>query len=205
VIGIITERDLIQAMSQSSFPQRTAGSIMTPASKLVFATPQIDIEECIAMMRASACRHLPIVDTEQSRLVGILSVRDLLFSQTHDSESAKAEALHHVLPHRGLPSALKLPLASHIHRLQQTNAALSASTQSALSARFTVTARPHASKAATGGEDAHFVYSDSNFTAFGVADGVGSWSFEKVLFSSVDLNLYIMVLVLMIEYFLTGC
>ena len=84
-----------------------------------------------------------------------------------------------VLPHRGLPANTRLAADAQVHE------DVGHLTAAPLRARFSVASRPHAAKAASGGEDAHFVHApipggeQGGLVAFGVADGVGSWSFEK--------------------------
>jgi CBS domain-containing protein len=75
LVGIITERDLVEALA----------SVDRPASAVVFdfmsenpKTVLVD-DDCsvaVTQMLAAGCRHLPVLDHE--KLVGIVSARDLL-------------------------------------------------------------------------------------------------------------------------------
>lgn len=74
--GIISERDYarkIILMGRSS-PDTPVSAIMS--SKVLCATPDQTIEDCMAMMTAKAVRHLPVLDNKQ--VIGIVSIGDLV-------------------------------------------------------------------------------------------------------------------------------
>ncbi len=76
VAGILTERDyarkgIITGRSSKDTP---AGELMT--RKVVFATPEQTVEQCMALMSDGDFRHLPVM--EEGKLIGILSMRDLV-------------------------------------------------------------------------------------------------------------------------------
>jgi signal-transduction protein with cAMP-binding, CBS, and nucleotidyltransferase domain len=75
LFGIITERDLVEALSGDERPETsTVFSHMTEKP----ATVALDDEcaDAVAMMLSLGCRHLPVV--QDGRIVGIVSARDLL-------------------------------------------------------------------------------------------------------------------------------
>ncbi len=75
LIGIITERDLMRAVAQGADVDRaTVGEWMTDPVDTF--SPLIDVEEAAVWLLESGYRHLPVV--EDGRLLGILSIRDLL-------------------------------------------------------------------------------------------------------------------------------
>ena len=74
--GIISERDyarkvILLGKSSHDIPVR---EIMT--AKVVTVQPGQTVEDCMALMTARRIRHLPV--TEGERLVGILSIGDLV-------------------------------------------------------------------------------------------------------------------------------
>jgi CBS domain-containing protein len=74
--GIVSERDYarkIILMGRSS-PDTPVSAIMS--SKVLCATPDQTIEDCMAMMTAKAVRHLPVLDNKQ--VIGIVSIGDLV-------------------------------------------------------------------------------------------------------------------------------
>lgn len=75
LIGIITERDVVEAMAAG---ESAAGAAvcdyMTEAPRTI--EPDDDCTVAATQMLATGCRHLPVV--ENGKLVGIVSARDLL-------------------------------------------------------------------------------------------------------------------------------
>ncbi len=76
VVGIISERDYARKiiLKGLSSPKTLIRDIMV--TKVVYARPEMTIEEGMALMTDKRCRHLPIMDNEQ--LLGVLSIGDLV-------------------------------------------------------------------------------------------------------------------------------
>jgi signal-transduction protein with cAMP-binding, CBS, and nucleotidyltransferase domain len=73
--GIFTERDIMHCFVKNiSFKDATIGKIMTP-DPITFDS-STDISVAIAVMSEKKIRHLPV--TEEGRLVGVVSYRDLV-------------------------------------------------------------------------------------------------------------------------------
>jgi CBS domain-containing protein len=69
LVGIITERDLVEALASA-----VVFDFMSENPKTV--TLDDDCSVAVTEMLAAGCRHLPVMDGE--KLVGIVSARDLL-------------------------------------------------------------------------------------------------------------------------------
>jgi CBS domain-containing protein len=78
-LGIISERDVIREVAdrEDVFSQAVA-QVMT--TDLVTGLPQDDLRSVAYTMTDRGIRHLPIVD-EERRLVGIVSIRDVVKAQ----------------------------------------------------------------------------------------------------------------------------
>ena len=75
IVGIITERDLMRALADGRSPSEAhISEYMTQEPITIEASLHAD--KAAALMTAHGVRHLPV--TEDGRLVGFLSVRDLL-------------------------------------------------------------------------------------------------------------------------------
>jgi CBS domain-containing protein len=88
LVGVFSERDL---MTRVVVPGRDPHStfvrdVMT--RDLVVASPTDDTEDCEAKMAERGCRHLPVVQAD--RLLGFLSLRDLLRSDLDDKSEELA-------------------------------------------------------------------------------------------------------------------
>ena len=78
LVGIISERDyarkvILQGRSSGSTQVK---EIMT--ARLVYAHPEEQIEECMALMTEKRVRHLPVID--EGKLLGVISIGDLVKS-----------------------------------------------------------------------------------------------------------------------------
>ena len=83
--GIFSERDIMaRVVAQGLDPDSTAvGDVMT--RELVVIEPRADIDTALERMHAIGSRHLPVV--EDGKLVGMLSIRDLLEVEDADKRN----------------------------------------------------------------------------------------------------------------------
>ena len=79
--GIITERDLLEALGQGQDPdaERVAEHL---TSDIVFAAPDWSLEEAAVAMVRGGFRHLVV--TEGGEVSGLLSMRDIVRCWTED-------------------------------------------------------------------------------------------------------------------------
>ncbi|MDB4230477.1 CBS domain-containing protein [Gammaproteobacteria bacterium] len=75
VVGILTERDIVYALSggAESLNTKTVQTVMT--RKLIFTCPETSNTEAKKLMIENQIRHLPVFDGEH--LIGIISMRDV--------------------------------------------------------------------------------------------------------------------------------
>ena len=76
VEGIVSERDILQALSAEG-----AGALVRPVAeimtcKVMTCAPSDRLADVMAMMTDGKLRHLPVI--ENGRLVGIVSIRDVV-------------------------------------------------------------------------------------------------------------------------------
>jgi len=91
LVGIFTERDLLRRVvaERRDVTGTDVESVMTRGVVVGgLATP---IDECAALMTARRLRHLPIVD--DARLVGMLTIGDILATQV-DEQQVTITELH---------------------------------------------------------------------------------------------------------------
>ncbi|MEU1367195.1 CBS domain-containing protein [Streptomyces sp. NPDC005803] len=74
-LGILTERDILNAVGAGQDPDRETASTHT-TTDVVFAAPTWTLEEAAAAMTHGGFRHLIVLDDDGP--VGIVSVRDIM-------------------------------------------------------------------------------------------------------------------------------
>jgi CBS domain-containing protein len=86
LVGIFTERDLTTRVVAVGLDPATTtvGEVMT--RELVVAEADEDYQTALERMKDCNCRHLPVV--ERDRLVGVVSMRDLLLAEITVTSSA---------------------------------------------------------------------------------------------------------------------
>jgi CBS domain-containing protein len=84
VIGVISERDILQAISRGggAILNAPVGHVVT--GPLVAVSPQETIKHVMHLMTHSRIRHLPVM--ENGQLVGIVSVGDIVKYRLEDLE-----------------------------------------------------------------------------------------------------------------------
>jgi CBS domain-containing protein len=93
-VGIFTERHYARSvflMGRSS-PKTRTREIMT--TDVICARPEQTVEECMAVMTSKRVRHLPVLREE--RLVGIVSIGDLVKSIIEDQNFAIEQLEHYI-------------------------------------------------------------------------------------------------------------
>jgi CBS domain-containing protein len=94
IVGIITERHYARhvILEGKSSPETPVRDIMT--TSVVCARTNQTIPECMAVMTKERVRHLPVVD--QNRVVGLVSIGDLVKSIIADQEFTIEQLIHYI-------------------------------------------------------------------------------------------------------------
>lgn len=76
VVGIVTDRDIVRAVAQNLEFTAPAESVMTASPDMI----EIDTEisDAVSWLNATGYRHLPV--TDGGSLVGMISIKDLLWA-----------------------------------------------------------------------------------------------------------------------------
>jgi CBS domain-containing protein len=88
--GIITERDILNAIGAGVDPDSAKVDTHTTGRGLVFAAPDWSLEEAAAAMVKGAFRHLIVVD--EGEITGILAMRDIVRCWTDDGAICEVPA-----------------------------------------------------------------------------------------------------------------
>lgn len=76
MVGIISERDYARKIILEGKASRDTPVSEIMTRKVLCASPDRTVEECMALMSDKRARHLPVVEDKQ--VVGILSIGDLV-------------------------------------------------------------------------------------------------------------------------------
>lgn len=95
VVGILTERDYARKviLEGRSSLKTAINNIMT--TKVLYATPEMSVEEGLALMSDKRCRHLPVF--EDKELVGMVSIGDLVKANVAEKEFMINQLEHYIL------------------------------------------------------------------------------------------------------------
>lgn len=78
LVGIISERDYARKVILQGRASKTTQVKEIMTARVVYAEPEQNIEECMALMTEKRVRHLPVIAEDQ--LVGVISIGDLVKS-----------------------------------------------------------------------------------------------------------------------------
>jgi CBS domain-containing protein len=96
--GIITERHYAREIVLKGRTSPTTRVRDVMSRRVDFARPDQTVEQCMAIMIAKAVRHLPVI--EDGRLVGIVSIGDMVKSVIGDQEFIIEQLEHYIHGHR---------------------------------------------------------------------------------------------------------
>jgi len=93
--GIFSERDILRLVSKNAgqLAKLAVGEFMT--QKVITGTPEDTVDEAAARMTENRIRHLPILSNE--KLIGMISIGDLVKSQLEETEHHKKQMENLVL------------------------------------------------------------------------------------------------------------
>ena len=100
LVGIISERDYTRKviLKGKSSKETPVKEIMS--APVIYITPDDSIEQCMALMTAKHIRHLPVI--EGGRVIGVVSIGDLVKSIIAQQEVWIQELENHVLKHTSI-------------------------------------------------------------------------------------------------------
>ena len=78
LVGILSERDYARKVILQGRSSRTTSVEEIMTSRVAYAEPGQNIEECMAVMTEKRIRHLPVMEASQVR--GVISIGDLVKS-----------------------------------------------------------------------------------------------------------------------------
>ena len=100
LVGIISERDYARKviLKGKASQETLVRDIMT--SPVIYTAPDESIEQCMALMTERRIRHLPVLVDE--RLIGIVSIGDLVKSIISDQKNLIQDLENFILQHTSI-------------------------------------------------------------------------------------------------------
>lgn len=95
VIGIISERDIVRALAERGAAVLTEPVSRTMTRKVETCKESEPISNIMERMTDGKFRHIPVVD--QGRLVGIISIGDVVKHRLHEMERESAAMRDYIL------------------------------------------------------------------------------------------------------------
>jgi CBS domain-containing protein len=80
VVGIVTERDYLRRVTLQGRTDRDTPVRDIISSPLITASPDMTVDECMALMTQRRIRHLPVI--QDSEIVGMVSIGDVVKFQS---------------------------------------------------------------------------------------------------------------------------
>ncbi len=84
VVGIFSERDHVRKVDLDGRCSHRAFIHQVMSEDVCYVTPEISVDEAMAIMTENRCRHLPVM--EKGRLVGLVSIGDLVKASLEEKD-----------------------------------------------------------------------------------------------------------------------
>ena len=84
VIGVFTERDHVRKVDLNGRCSQKAFVHQVMSEEICYVTPEVTVDEAMAIMTENRCRHLPVMEKDQ--LVGLVSIGDLVKASLEEKD-----------------------------------------------------------------------------------------------------------------------
>ncbi|MCX5918362.1 MAG: CBS domain-containing protein [Deltaproteobacteria bacterium] len=80
LVGIVSERDYARKVILEGKSSKETHTKEIMSTRIYVVTPDSTMEECMALMNEQRIRHLPVIEKGTNRLLGVISIGDVLKS-----------------------------------------------------------------------------------------------------------------------------
>ena len=94
LVGIVTERDYARKVILEGKSSRTAVVEEVMTRRVLCASPERTVDECMALMTDKRARHLPVIDHKQ--VVGVVSIGDLVKAMISEQQVLIDQLQHYI-------------------------------------------------------------------------------------------------------------
>ena len=95
VVGIISEREYARKVILEGRSSLKTAVQKIMVTKVLYITPDMSVEEGLALMSDKRCRHLPVL--EDKKLVGMVSIGDLVKAHVAEKDFMIDQLEHYIL------------------------------------------------------------------------------------------------------------
>ncbi|MBK6357610.1 MAG: CBS domain-containing protein [Betaproteobacteria bacterium] len=95
LVGIFSERDYARKIILQGKTSKETQVSEIMSDKVAYVTPNVSLDECMALMTEKHFRHLPVLDDEGS-VLGIISIGDLVKETISDQQFLIAQLEHYI-------------------------------------------------------------------------------------------------------------
>ena len=95
VVGIISERDYARKVILEGRSSLNTVVQKIMATKILYITQDMSVEEGLALMSDKRCRHLPVL--EDNELIGMVSIGDLVNAHVAEKDFMINQLEHYIL------------------------------------------------------------------------------------------------------------
>ncbi|MCL5030185.1 MAG: CBS domain-containing protein [Bacteroidetes bacterium] len=99
IVGIMSERDYARKVILKGKYSKEIMVKEIMSTKVIYVNTTLSVEECMALMINKRIRHLPVI--ENGKLVGIISIGDVVKAVIEDKEFLIEQLVHYIT---GVPS-----------------------------------------------------------------------------------------------------
>lgn len=80
LVGVVSERDYARKVILEGKSSKETHTKEIMSTKVYVVNPESTMEECMALMNEQRIRHLPVVEKGTKRILGVISIGDVLKS-----------------------------------------------------------------------------------------------------------------------------
>ncbi len=95
LVGIFSERDYARKIILQGKTSKETQVSEIMSDKVAYVTPNVSLDECMALMTEKHFRHLPVLDDE-GNVLGIISIGDLVKETISDQQFLIAQLEHYI-------------------------------------------------------------------------------------------------------------
>ncbi|HKI77074.1 MAG TPA: CBS domain-containing protein [Ignavibacteriaceae bacterium] len=93
-VGVMSERDYARKVILVGKTSRETKVKEIMSSKVIYATPEMTPEECMALMIGKRIRHLPVIESDE--LAGFISIGDIVKAVIDEKEFTIEQLVHYI-------------------------------------------------------------------------------------------------------------